>query len=231
MEPRRRAFPSAGRLRVTGTVGPMTRESANVAMTWVRSHAERLVGAARFDDTTDVHVHLAKGQGCGRGGCTSSPALDTRPAPRRDVLQPRRPERGDPRPPRRAQRPADEEAGHQPPRALRAARPSGPPAPAGHALRPRVLEALPRQHGLPHRRRAARLQRALPAPPRAGRGPLHHDDRRGLLQGPPRGVPSPPLRRTAVHRGRAHAQRPPRARRVDTVTPHPLGREGRTGNR
>ena len=96
MEPRRRAFPSAGRLRVTGTVGPMTRESANVAMTWVRSHAERLVGAARFDDTTDVHVHLAKGQGCGRGGCTSSPALDTRPAPRRDVLQPRRPERGDP---------------------------------------------------------------------------------------------------------------------------------------
>ena len=61
MEPRRRAFPSAGRLRVTGTVGPMTRESANVAMTWVRSHAaERLVGAARFDDTTDVHVHLAE---------------------------------------------------------------------------------------------------------------------------------------------------------------------------
>ena len=38
----------------------MTRESANVAMTWVRSHAERLVGAARFDDTTDVHVHLAE---------------------------------------------------------------------------------------------------------------------------------------------------------------------------
>ena len=38
----------------------MTRESANVAMTWVRSHAERLAGAARFDDTTDVHVHLAE---------------------------------------------------------------------------------------------------------------------------------------------------------------------------
>ena len=29
-------------------------------MTWVRSHAERLAGAARFDDTTDVHVHLAE---------------------------------------------------------------------------------------------------------------------------------------------------------------------------
>ena len=44
-------LPGRGTLRVTGTVGPMTRESANVAMTWVRSHAERLAGAARFDDT------------------------------------------------------------------------------------------------------------------------------------------------------------------------------------
>ena len=53
-------LPGRGTLRVTRTVGPMTRESANVAMTWVRSHAERLAGAARFDDTTDVHVHLAE---------------------------------------------------------------------------------------------------------------------------------------------------------------------------
>ena len=53
-------LPGRGTLRATGTVGPMTRESANVAMTWVRSHAERLAGAARFDDTTDVHVHLAE---------------------------------------------------------------------------------------------------------------------------------------------------------------------------
>ena len=29
--------------------------------------------------------------------------------------------------------------------------------------------------------RAPRLQRAVPAPPRAGRGALHHDDRRGFL--------------------------------------------------
>ena len=80
MEPRRRAFPSAGRLRVTGTVGPMTRESANVAMTWVRSHAERLVGAARFDDTTDVHVHLAEaarweGRPVGGGDAGRRPGL------------------------------------------------------------------------------------------------------------------------------------------------------------
>lgn len=31
----------------TGPVGPMTRESAEVAMTWVRSNAKRLAGAAR----------------------------------------------------------------------------------------------------------------------------------------------------------------------------------------
>ena len=51
-------LPGRRTLRVTGTVGPMTRESANVAMAWVRSHAERFAGAAKFDDSTDVHVHL-----------------------------------------------------------------------------------------------------------------------------------------------------------------------------
>ena len=43
-----------------GTLGPMTRESAEVAMTWVRSNAKRLAGAVRLDDSTDVHVHLAE---------------------------------------------------------------------------------------------------------------------------------------------------------------------------
>ena len=66
---------------------------------------------------------------------------------------------------------------------------------------------------------------------RAGRGPLHDDDRRGLLQGPARDVAPATLRRAAVHPGRAHAQRPSRPRRVDAVAPHPLGREGRTRNR
>ena len=75
----------------------------------------------------------------------------------------------------------------------------------------------------------------LPAPPRAGRGPplgpLHHNDRRGLLQGPPRGLAPAAPRRTAVHRGRAHAQRPSSPRRVVAVAPHPVGREGRAGDR
>ena len=55
-------------------------------------------------------------------------------------------QRRGPRPARRAQRPADEEAGRQPPCPLRAARPPGATAPARRALRPRALEAVPRQH-------------------------------------------------------------------------------------
>ena len=50
-------LPGRGKLQVTGAVGPMMRESAEVAMTWVRSQAKRLCGAARLDDSTDVHVH------------------------------------------------------------------------------------------------------------------------------------------------------------------------------
>ena len=45
-----------------------------------------------------------------------------------------------------SQRPADEEAGRQPPRPLRATRPPGAAAPARRTLRPRALEALPREH-------------------------------------------------------------------------------------
>ena len=52
-------LPGRGSLRVTGTVGVMMKESVAVALTWVRSHADRFAGvAARFDDATDVHVHV-----------------------------------------------------------------------------------------------------------------------------------------------------------------------------
>ena len=53
-------LPGRGRLRVTGTAGPLLRESANVALTWVRANAARLVGVAGPDDSPDVHVHLAE---------------------------------------------------------------------------------------------------------------------------------------------------------------------------
>ena len=53
-------LPGGGRLRVTGAAGPLLRESAGVALTWVRANAERFAGAPRLDDSTDVHVHLAE---------------------------------------------------------------------------------------------------------------------------------------------------------------------------
>ena len=53
-------LPGRGQLRVTGTAGPLLRESVDVALTWVRANAERLVGVAGPDDSTDVHVHLAE---------------------------------------------------------------------------------------------------------------------------------------------------------------------------
>ena len=49
-------LPGRWTLHVTRTVGSMTRESANVAMTWVRSYVDRLASAGRFDDSTDVHA-------------------------------------------------------------------------------------------------------------------------------------------------------------------------------
>ena len=52
-------LPGAGSMRVTGTVGPKMTESANVALTWVRTNAGRFAGVdAGFDDATDLHVHL-----------------------------------------------------------------------------------------------------------------------------------------------------------------------------
>lgn len=54
-------LPGSGQLRVTGTVGPTMMESANVALTWLRSNASRLAGVdAGFEEGVDVHVHLTE---------------------------------------------------------------------------------------------------------------------------------------------------------------------------
>ena len=54
-------LPGRGQLHVTGRAGAMTQESVAVALTWVRSNADRFADvAAKFDDATDVHVHLAE---------------------------------------------------------------------------------------------------------------------------------------------------------------------------
>ena len=58
--PTRRGSRAAGSCASAGRSGPITMESANVALTWVRSNAARLAGvAAHFDEGAGVHVHLA----------------------------------------------------------------------------------------------------------------------------------------------------------------------------
>ena len=51
----------ADRECVTGTVGPIVTESVNVALTWVRSNADRLADLdAGLDDAADLHVHVGE---------------------------------------------------------------------------------------------------------------------------------------------------------------------------
>ena len=80
-------LPGRGTLHFTGMAGPMMREAANVAVTWVRSHAERLAGAARLDDSTDVHVHLAEAARW-KDGPSAGVALADPLEPLRDVGAP-----------------------------------------------------------------------------------------------------------------------------------------------
>jgi ATP-dependent Lon protease len=55
------AYAGTGRLIVTGQLGEVMQESAHAALSWVRSHAERLeIDPAWFSDH-DVHVHVPAG--------------------------------------------------------------------------------------------------------------------------------------------------------------------------
>ena len=56
-----RCLAGRGAVRVTGTLGTTMRESASVALTWVREHAHRLGALAMAFDWTDIHVHLPAG--------------------------------------------------------------------------------------------------------------------------------------------------------------------------
>src|SRR5207248_7952793 len=55
------AYPGKGRLRITGQLGEVMQESAQAALSWVRSHAEELgIDPAWFADH-DVHIHVPAG--------------------------------------------------------------------------------------------------------------------------------------------------------------------------
>jgi ATP-dependent Lon protease len=55
------AYPGKGRLTITGQLGEVMQESAQTALSWVRSHAEGLGLASDWFAEHDVHVHVPAG--------------------------------------------------------------------------------------------------------------------------------------------------------------------------
>ena len=54
-------MPGRGRLTLTGKLGDVMQESAQAAMSWVRSRTEELGIPRDFNRRTDVHVHIPEG--------------------------------------------------------------------------------------------------------------------------------------------------------------------------
>jgi ATP-dependent Lon protease len=55
------AYPGKGRLQITGQLGEVMQESAQAALSWVRSHTEQLGLPAEWFAEHDVHVHVPAG--------------------------------------------------------------------------------------------------------------------------------------------------------------------------
>jgi ATP-dependent Lon protease len=55
------AYPGRGKLTVTGQLGEVMQESAQAALSWVRSHTEELDLDERWFSRHDVHVHVPAG--------------------------------------------------------------------------------------------------------------------------------------------------------------------------
>ncbi len=54
-------FPGKGRLILTGLLGDVMKESAEIALGYVRSHASKLKIDINFFDQNDVHIHVPEG--------------------------------------------------------------------------------------------------------------------------------------------------------------------------
>jgi ATP-dependent Lon protease len=54
-------MPGKGRLTLTGQLGDVMKESAQIAQSYVRSRAEKLDIAPETFDTTDIHLHIPAG--------------------------------------------------------------------------------------------------------------------------------------------------------------------------
>ena len=55
------AFPGRGKLKVTGQLGEVMQESAEAALSWVRSHAEQVGVDPEWFGEHDIHVHVPAG--------------------------------------------------------------------------------------------------------------------------------------------------------------------------
>ena len=55
------AYPGSGKLTITGQLGDVMQESAQAALSWVRSHTEELGLEERWFTEHDVHVHVPAG--------------------------------------------------------------------------------------------------------------------------------------------------------------------------
>ncbi|HEX2433539.1 MAG TPA: endopeptidase La, partial [Gaiellaceae bacterium] len=55
------AYPGRGRMNVTGQLGEVMQESAQAALSWVRSHAEQLGVDPQWFAENDIHVHVPAG--------------------------------------------------------------------------------------------------------------------------------------------------------------------------
>ena len=55
------AYPGKGRLKVTGQLGEVMQESAEAALSWVRSHAEQVGIDPEWFGEHDIHVHVPAG--------------------------------------------------------------------------------------------------------------------------------------------------------------------------
>jgi ATP-dependent Lon protease len=55
------AYAGTGKLTITGQIGDVMRESAQAALSWVRSHADRLALPEDWFATHDVHLHVPAG--------------------------------------------------------------------------------------------------------------------------------------------------------------------------
>ena len=73
-------MPGKGGLQLTGKLGEVIRESAQIALSWVKSHAYELgitkTASEQFMTDIDVHVHMPEGS-IGKEGPSAGTALLT----------------------------------------------------------------------------------------------------------------------------------------------------------